>query len=156
MFGKMMVLTGLLATLGLGATAAQGYRGAAAGSALQLHVLAGLASLLVFVLAHVWVLFYLAGAARVIEESARAAGREASLEPALTRFRSRTLPPLTGALGAVLGLFLTGTGAYARQLSATFHGGLFWLTLVLEAWAAWAEWRALAAGERAVERLAGA
>jgi len=156
MFGRLMVITGLIATAGLGVAAAQGYRGAAAGAALQLHVLTALVALLVFVLAHAWVLFYLVGADRVLLESAREAELEHVLEPALTHFRRRTLPPLLGALAAVLALFLAGAGVYAGQVPAAVHGGLFWLTLALEVWAAWSEWQALIAAERAVGRLQGA
>ena len=153
MFGRIMVVTGLVATAGLGLAAAQGYRGAASGDALRLHVLTALATVLVFILAHAWVLFYLVGASRVIAESAREAGREGVLEPALTHFGRRVLPPLLGALAAVLALFLAGVGVYARELSAAVHGDLFWLVVVLELWAAWGEWRALVSSERAVAGL---
>lgn len=153
MFGRAMVITGTIATLGLGLAATQGYQGAARGAELRLHVLTGLAALLVFVLAHAWVLFYLAGAARVIGEGAREAGLEGVPGPALARFSRRTLPPLLGALGAVLALFVSGISVYAGQLSGAVHGALFWLTVALEAWAAWAEWRALTAGERAAARI---
>ncbi len=153
MFGRIMVGAGMIATAGLGLAAAQGYHGAAQGTALRLHVLTGLAMLLVFVLAHAWVLFYLVGAARVIGESAREAGLEGVPEAALARFGRRTLPPLLGALAAVLALFVSGAAVYAHRLPAAVHGGLFWLTIALEAWAAGAEWQALAAGERAVARL---
>lgn len=153
MFGRIMVVTGMLATAGLGLAAAQGYRGAASGDALRLHVLTALVTVLVFILAHAWVLFYLVGAVRVIEETARGGGREDVVEPALTRFGRRTLPPLVGALAASLALFLAGVGVYAHQVPASIHGDLFWLVVVLELWAAWGEWRALVASERAVAAL---
>ncbi len=153
MFGRIMVVTGMLATAGLGLVAAQGYRGAAGGEALRLHVLTALTAVLVFILAHAWVLFYLVGAVRVIGETAREAGREELLQPALTRFGRRTLPPLLGALAAGLALFLAGVAVYAHQVPAAVHGGLFWLLVALELWAAWGEWRALLASERIVAGL---
>jgi hypothetical protein len=95
-------------------------------------------AVLVFLLAHSWVLFYLLGAARVLGADG----------VALAGFRRRVLPPLVAAVVAGVATFLLGTAVYAGRAPAALHGGLTWVTLALQVWAAAAEWRALVAVER--------
>jgi hypothetical protein len=98
-------------------------------------------AVLVFLLAHSWVLFYLLGAARVL-------GGDGGPAP-LAGFRRRVLPPLMAAVVAGVATFLLGIGVYAGRAPAALHGGLTWVTLALQVWAAAAEWRVLVAVERA-------
>jgi len=149
--GRLMVTLNVLATLALWVAAALGYRGVDDVAELRVHVLAGLAPLLLFVLSHLWCLFYLLGASRVLGRMARAEGTE--LDPAMTSFRSRTMPPILVALALGTGCFVLGTGAYGGWVSGWIHGTAFYLTVVTEGWAAWSEWRAFGAAERSVERL---
>lgn len=141
MFGRVMVAVGALASLGLLAVGLAGYRGlpdGVEGPALRQHVLLGLAAVLVFVLAHAWVAFYLVGAARVLGEAAVA----------------RTLPPLLLAVAAALATFVLGSAVHSGLAPAGLHGALLWLTLLLQGWAGWAEWRAVTAAARATRTLA--
>lgn len=144
-FGRVMVAAGCLAALALAGVGALGYLGVAEDAGLTGHILMGMAAVLVLVLAHSWILFYLLGAARVLRETAG----EAPLEPALGAFRTRVLPPLLGVVTAAVATFVLGIGAYAERSPVLLHGALFWITLALQAWAAVVEWRALAATERA-------
>lgn len=140
-FGRLMVAVGFAAALGMAGVGWQGYRGLAGGpegEGLQAHVLLGLAAVLVFVLAHAWVAFYLLGALRVL-------GRARDL----ATFRRRTLPLLAAAVAAGLGTFVLGAAVHAGRVAAGLHGALLWAALALQAWAGWAEWRAVAAAERA-------
>jgi hypothetical protein len=144
-----MVAVGFAAALGMAAVGAQGYRGLPGGTdgaGLQAHVLFGLAAVLVFLLAHAWVAFYLLGAVRVLP---------VPLAPPLAGFGRRTLPLLAAAVAAGLATFVLGTAVHAGRVPAGLHGALLWATLALQAWAGWAEWRAVAAAEGAV-RAAGA
>lgn len=146
MFGRIMVIVGCLASVGLLATGLQGYRGAAEGAPLRTHVLLGMGSLLLFVLAHSWVLFYLVGATRVLAESATETG--GGLEAPLGGFRRQVLPPLLAAVTVAFAAFATGPGVYARWAPLTLHAALLWAALALQLWAARAEWQALTAAER--------
>jgi hypothetical protein len=87
------------------------------------------------------VLFYLLGAARVL-------GGDGGPAP-LAGFRRRVLPPLVAAVVAGVATFLLGIGVYAGRAPAALHGGLTWVTLALQVWAAAVEWRVLVAVERA-------
>ena len=138
-----MVAVGFAAALGMAGVGWQGYRdlaGGVEGEALQAHVLLGLVAVLVFLLAHAWVGFYLLGAVRVLPEP---------LAPSLAVFERRTLPLLAAAVAAGLGTFILGAAVHAGRVSAGLHGALLWAVLALQAWAGWAEWRAVTAAERA-------
>jgi hypothetical protein len=152
-FGRIMILVGIVATLGLVAAGVQGYGGAREGAALREHILLGLVALLLFVLAHCWVLVYLVGIDRVLRRAPRDAGRDEAPEPRLRTFRGLTLSLLLAAvLGGVVA-FVLGTEVYSGRVSAGLHGAFLWLTVVLQAAAVAVEWRALAASERALRKL---
>lgn len=138
-FGRVMVAVGFVAALGMAGVGAHGYAGLPAGAGLRQHVLLGLAAVLVFLLAHSWVAFYLLGASRVLGEA-----------PALASLRRRTLPLLGAAVAAGLATFVLGSAVHAGRVPAGLHGALLWVTLALQGWAGWAEWRAVVAAERAV------
>lgn len=152
-----MVLAGCLAALALAGVGAQGYRLAAEpDDGLAGHILVGMAAVLVLLLAHSWVLFYLLGASRVLREAARDAGRAEALAPPLRALGRRVLPPLLATVAAALATFVLGIGVYGGRAPELLHGALFWATLALQAWAAAAEWRALVACERATAALGAA
>lgn len=153
-----MVAAGCLAALALAGVGAQGYRlEAEPGAGLSGHILVGLAAVLVLLLAHSWVLFYLLGAERVLREALNEVDREAGRHdlpgPALGGFRRGVLPPLLGAAAAAFATFVLGLATYAGRTPALLHGVLFWAALALQAWAAVAEWRALVEAERAAASL---
>lgn len=151
-FGRIMVAAGALATLALVATAVTGYRGALSDAGLRLHVLLGLGALLVYTLSHLWVLFYLSGAVRVLRRAAGADGADA-LDAELVGFRRRTLPALLVALALPLVVFVLGTGVYSGWCPVGYHAAAFYLTVAAEVWAAGREWKAFGGAERSLRRL---
>lgn len=154
-FGKIMLAVGIVATLGFLAAGAQGYaevdRGTQ-GPILTTHVVLGLVAVLLFVLAHGWVLIYLMGIGRVLAREAGEAGQEEELEPSLRSFPRTVLPPLLAALSGIA-VFVLGSAVYSGRVPGSVHGAALWLTVALQAWAVFAEGRALAASERALEAL---
>lgn len=152
--GRIMVVVSALATLGIIATGFLGYRGAHTDEGVRVHILVALGSILVFLLAHLWILFYLLGSVRVLRQEAERAGLpEDELDQGLVRFRTRTMPPLLVALALAVGCFVLGAGAYSSGGSVLVHAVSFYLVLPAEAWAAWREWRTFGAAERTVRRL---
>lgn len=146
-----MVVVGLLATLVLVATGLMGFRDAHTDEGVRTHILIGLGSILVFLMSHLWVLFYLLGSVRVLrQETGRAGG---SLDRDLARFATHTLPPLLIALALAVGCFVLGAGVYSSQGSVLVHALAFYLVLPAEAWAAWRMWRTFGAAERAIRGL---
>lgn len=154
-FGRIMLALGTVALLGLVAAGVHGYvalDAATGGPGLRTHVLVGLIALLLFVLAHGWVLVYLVGMGRLLRREARAAGREEALDTSLRSWWRRVLPPaLVAAAG--IAVFVLGSAVYAGRVVAAVHGGALWVTVVLQVWAVAAEWRALGASERAFDAL---
>jgi hypothetical protein len=142
----MMIVAGVLATLGLVGAGVLGYRGVESEQQVRGHVLVGLGALLLFVLSHLWVLLYLSGAVRVLR--AAVGPERARQEPELFGFRRHTLPPLLAAVALALGCFLVGIGVYSGRFEAPVHAWVFYLTLAAEVWAAVREWRTFGAAER--------
>lgn len=156
-FGRIMLAVGIVATLGLVAAGVQGYAALDQGTEgrdLSTHVLVGLVAVLLFVLAHGWVLIYLVGIGRLLRQEAHAAGREMVLEASVRSLWRRAVPPLVAAVAGV-GVFVLGSAVYAGRVTGAVHGAALWATVALQAWAAVAEWRALAASERALTALRG-
>lgn len=146
-----MVVVGLLATLGLVATAVVGYVEAQTDDGLRHHILVGLGSILVFVLAHLWILVYLFGSVRVLRTECGEAGLRFDRE--LGRFATHTLPPLIAALALGTGCFVLGAGVYSSYGSVLVHAVMFYVLLPVEGWAAWRSWRTFAAAERSIREL---
>lgn len=150
-----MVAVGGVAALGMAAVGWQGYQGLPEGArapGVQEHVLLGLAAVLVLVLAHAWVAFYLLGAGRVLEEAA--AGCPAALGRPFLSLRRGTLVPLLLVVSAGLATFVLGSAVHAGLAPAGLHGALLWLTLLCQGWAGWAEWRAVTEVARAARAFA--
>lgn len=150
MFARIMVAVGVLAALGLAAAGAHGHAGFTGRAGLERHILLGLAALLVFVLAHCWVLFYLLGLTRVLSEAAAETGASDALGPALRSFRRWTAPVLVAAVVSALAVFVVGAAMHGEGTGGRYHGALLWIALALAAWATVAEWRTLIASERAL------
>jgi len=152
--GRIMVAVSALATLGIIATGLLGYQGADTDQGARVHILVGLGSILVFLLAHFWMLFYLLGSVRVLRQEAQGMGTPLErLDQELARFRTRTLPPLVIAIVLAVGCFVLGAGVYSTGASVLVHAVAFYLVLPAEAWAAWREWRTFGAAERTVREL---
>jgi len=147
--GRALLAVGVIATLGLIATAVLGYMlPGPADPAVPRHVLAALVASLLLLFSHCWILLYLIATGRAIREAVREYGVEASLEAEAWRLRRGVLPWLLLAAATALGTFLLGAAAMAGAASADAHHILFYVTLVVQALALWIESRGLAANER--------
>ena len=137
MMGRALLIVGAMATLGLLATAVLGYglegpTGRQVGPEMSRHVLVALASSLLLLFSHCWIMFYLIGTGKAIKEAVA----EHSLEPALIeetkRFKNRSYPSLMLAMALAMATFILGGGAATNSLPAWIHHGLFWATLLVQ------------------------
>ncbi len=149
--GRIMVALGVLATLGMAAAAVLGIRGIHDPGALRVHVLTGLIPLLLFVLSHLWIVIYLFGTTKVLNDLTTGAGQPA--EPGLATIRRVTLPAAAVALTVAIGCFLLGIVGWGGWVPSWIHGAAFYLAVAAEAFAAWREWRAFAVAERSIRRV---
>lgn len=140
MMGRALLIVGAMATLGLIASAVLGYfLDGPIGPEMSRHVLVALASSLLLLFSHCWIMFYLIGTGKAIKETVA----EHSLEPALIeetkKYKNRSYPSLMLAMGLAMATFILGGGAATGSLPVWIHHGLFWATLLVQARTLWIE-----------------
>jgi hypothetical protein len=149
MMGRALLIVGAMATLGLIASAVLGYGlDGPVGSEMSRHVLVSLASSLLLLFSHCWIMFYLIGTGKAIKEAVA----EHALEPALIeetkRFKNRSYPSLMLAMGLAMATFILGGGAATNSLPVWVHHGLFWATLLVQGRTLWIEKEVLEQNEK--------
>ncbi|HLX09104.1 MAG TPA: hypothetical protein VKY89_14725 [Thermoanaerobaculia bacterium] len=143
--GRALLALGLLGTAGLIAAAALGYGlTGAADTQVRAHVLLSLAASLVLMFSHTWIVLYLLATGRVISGVVREKGFESELLERARRPRLRAILLLLAALAAVGGTFMSGGAALSGTAPAALHHALFYVTLLLQGGAMFAERRVLA------------
>lgn len=154
--GRGLLFVGVLAGLGFAATAVLGYPlSGNTDPGMQRHILVGLASTLLLLFSHCWILLYLIATGRVIRQT------EPAQAGAARRFKIRCFPVLALAVALAVATFVLGAGAYTDQVAAWMHHALFFATLVAQGLALWIEGKVLddneqllgAIGEQLGERL---
>ena len=147
--GRALLAVGVIATLGLIATAVLGYRlPGPADPAMPRHVLAALVASLLLVFSHCWILLYLIATGRAVRQAVREYDVEALVDGEARRLRRKVLPWLLLAVGTALGTFVLGAAVITGAAAAVVHHVLFYVTLGMQAVALWIESRVLAANER--------
>jgi hypothetical protein len=151
MMGRSLLIVGVLGTAGLAVAGALGYGLTSPGDAgMPRHLLVALASILMLMFSHCWILLYLLGTGKVIREGLRESPAEAA-EPAgfAASRRARRLGYTALALAALLALaeFLLGGAVAANAAPHVLHHVFFWAALAAQGVALWSEGRALAANE---------
>jgi RsiW-degrading membrane proteinase PrsW (M82 family) len=147
--GRALLIVGLLATLGFIASAALGYglRGTA-DSGMPRHVLVALASSLLVLFSHCWILFYLAGTGRAIRGAVRSSGLDPALARETGRLKAASYPWLLLASALVVATFVLGCGVATTSVKPIVHHVLFYAALAAQGYALWVERRVLDANER--------
>lgn len=149
MMGRALLIVGAMATLGLVAAAVLGYRLAGAtGPEMSRHVLVALASSLLLLFSHCWIMFYLIGTGKAIKEAVAEHGLQPSFIEDTKRFKNESYPSLMLAMGLAMATFILGGGAATGSLPVWVHHVLFWAALVVQARTLWIEKRVLEANER--------
>ena len=147
MMGRALLTVGAMATVGLVATGVLGYVVADVGSA-GLHVLIALATCLLLLFSHCWIMFYLIGTGKAIKEAVA----ENDLDPEwieLTKeFKNRSYPLLMLAMGLAMTTFILGGAGFLGGLPLWMHHLLALPTLAVQVWALIREGSVLTANER--------
>lgn len=159
MMGRALLIVGVMGTLGLIATGVLGYflPGPGVTPEVQRHILAALASTLLLLFSHCWILFYLIGTGKAIKDTVREYGMDPALGEETKRSR-RAYPYLLLAMGTAVATFILGGGAATGLMPSWIHHTLFYATLVFQTLALWIEKRVLDENERLmmdVDRRAG-
>jgi 4-hydroxybenzoate polyprenyltransferase len=148
MMGRALLIVGVMATLGLIAAAVLGYGlPGPLGPEMQRHVLVALASCLLLLFSHCWIMFYLIGTGKAIKEAVKEHGLEQKLVEDTKRFKNVSYPWLMLAMATAMATFILGGGAATGSLPPWIHHVLFYATLLSQAQALRLEWRVLEENE---------
>jgi hypothetical protein len=146
---RSMLIVGVLATLGVIASAVLGYALVSSqDAAMQTHVLVALASTLLALFSHSWILLYLMGTGRAVQGAIRGQGLDPDLGRRTRRLKTFTYPLVLIAMILVLGAFVLGAAATANYIPASSHHVAFYIALAVQGAALWAEARVLRENER--------
>ena len=148
MMGRALLIVGWMATLGFVANGVVGYRVHDLEQGMRLHVLLGLASSLLLLFSHCWIMFYLIGTGRAIKDAVRESGLPGELVERTKAFKSRSSPALMLALLLAMATFILGGGVYTGAVPTWVHHGLFWVTAAVQVWALRVEQQVLGENDR--------
>lgn len=147
--GRSLLILGALATAGMAVAAVLGYGlDGSADPALTGHLLASLASTLMLVFSHCWILLYLLGTGRAVRDAVKEFHLEPEVIAASRALRRRSIPLLLLAAGLVMATFFLGIAGASGVAPMGAHHALFFLSLAVQGIALWVEGRALAANEK--------
>jgi len=149
MMGRALLIVGTMATLGVAATAALGYLLSSPTDAhMPRHVLVGLASSLLLLFSHCWIMFYLIGTGKAIKEAVQEHGLDPAFAEETKRFKNLSYPWLMLAMALVMATFILGGGVATGSIPSWVHHVLFYAALLAQGYALWIEWRVLGDNER--------
>ena len=148
MMGRALLIVGVMATVGLLVAAILGYGlQGPIGPEMQRHVLVALASCLLLLFSHCWIMFYLIGTGKAIKDAVKEFNLEQRLVEETKRFKNVSYPWLMLAMGAAMATFILGGGAATGSLPAWIHHVLFFVTLACQGRALQLERRVLVENE---------
>ena len=154
MMGRALLTVGAMATLGLVVTGVLGYLVADVGSA-GLHVLIALATCLLLLFSHCWIMFYLIGTGKAVKEAVAEAGLSADLVEETKALKNRSYPILMLAMVLAMATFILGGGVDTGAIPAWFHQVMFLVTLFVQVRALWTEHLVLLDNDRLLVRVQG-
>ncbi len=132
MMGRALLIVGWISTVGLVLTGLVGYMVSVDNESIGLHLSLGLASSLLLLFSHCWIMFYLIGTGKAIKEAVA----EYDLDPAFIEktkeYKNRSYPSLMLAMGLVMTVFIIGGGVYTRFIPAWIHHALFFLAVFVQ------------------------
>ena len=138
---------GWMATAGFIATGVVGYL-VTGGEHFNLHMLLGMASALLLLFSHSWIMFYLIGTGKAIKEAVAEHGLDADLVERTKDYKNRSYPTLMLAVGMAMATFIVGGGVATRVIPAWIHQVLFWATVAVQFRAMWLEQQVLGQNRR--------
>jgi hypothetical protein len=145
--GRALIMVGWLATAGLAATGWLGFW-VRDGASFEIHVLLGLASVLLLLFSHSWIMFYLIGTGKAVKEAVARCSLEARFVQETKDLKNLSYPILMLATGMAMATFIVGGGVATKLIPAWIHQLLFWATLLVQLRALLREGHVLARNRR--------
>ena len=153
MMGRALLTVGAMATLGLVATGVLGYLVADVGSA-GLHVLIALATCLLLLFSHCWIMFYLIGTGKAVKQAVAEAELSPELVEETRELKNRSYPWLMLAMVLAMTTFILGGGVDTGSVPAWLHQAMFLVTLFVQLRTLWLEHLVLLDNSALLERVA--
>jgi len=138
MMGRALLTVGAMATLGLIATGVLGYLVADVGSA-GLHLLIALATCLLLLFSHCWIMFYLIGTGTAIKQAVADEDLSPDLVEETKELKNRSYPSLMLAIGLAMATFILGGGVDTGAIPSWLHQAMFLITLFVQLRTLWIE-----------------
>lgn len=129
--GRALLIIGWMSTVGFIATGVVGF-GTEPGEALGLHMLLGLASSLLMLFSHCWIMFYLIGTGKAIKVAVVEHDLEGDAIQKTKDFKNESYPWMMLAMGLAMTTFIIGGGVDTRVISPFIHSGLYMLTILAQ------------------------
>src|SRR3954468_10637684 len=149
MMGRALLIVGFMSTLGVIASAVAGYTLHGPTDAnMPLHVLIALASSLLLLFSHCWIMFYLIGTGKAIKDAVKENGLEQDIVEETKRFKNESYPWLMLAMGLVMATFILGGGVATGSVRSWIHHVLFYCAMAAQVYTLWIEQRVLTDNER--------
>jgi 4-hydroxybenzoate polyprenyltransferase len=149
MMGRALLIVGAMATLGVVASAVLGYLlSSPSDSDMPRHVLVGLASSLLLLFSHCWIMFYLIGTGKAIKDAVREHGLDPGLAEETKRFKNASYPWMMLAMALIMATFIVGGGVATGSVPSWVHHVLFYAAVLSQCYALWIEWRVLHDNEK--------
>ena len=149
MMGRALLIVGFMATLGVIASAVLGYLlHSPTDVDMPRHVLVGLASSLLLLFSHCWIMFYLIGTGKAIKEAVKENGLEQGIVEETKRFKNASYPSMMLAMGLVMATFILGGGVATGSVPSWVHHALFYAAVLVQVYSLRIEWRVLGENER--------
>ena len=149
MMGRALLIVGVMGTLGLIASAVMGYAlQGPLGPEMQRHVLVSLASSLLLLFSHCWIMFYLIGTGKAIKDTVKEYGMDPAIIEETKRFKNESYPSMMLAMPLSMATVILGGGAATGSLPSWVHHGLFFAALVVQLRSLWIEKKVLDENER--------
>lgn len=132
MMGRALLIVGWVATAGLVLTAGAGYLFTPDEGGIGVHLTLALASSLLLLFSHCWIMFYLIGTGKSIKEAVAEYDLEADIIERTKEFKNRSYGLLMMAMVVTMAAFILGGGVYTRAIPSWTHHGLFYLALLTQ------------------------
>lgn len=143
MMGRALLIVGLVATIGLVVTGVAGYLYSFDSGGIGTHLTLGLASSLLLLFSHCWIMFYLIGTGKAIKEAVAEHDLEPEIVEKTKAYKNRSYPWLMLAMALTMAVFVIGGGVYTRFVPPWIHQSLFYLALLVQVWTLKIEHRVL-------------
>ena len=152
MMGRALLVLGWISTAGIAYTGLLGFKTSVDGG-LGTHLLVGLASSLLLLFSHCWIMFYLIGTGKAVKTAVAEHDLDSEFIEITKELKNRSYPSLMLAMIVVMVTFIVGGGVATRVIPNWIHSGLFFLSLGVQIRALLVEGAVLADNERLLSEV---